>query len=147
MKNILNENESIYFNFIDRLNNQFRSNILSGFYFEDYIREFSYRYSLHENHIILTVNQPIGECEPIKPIFGTMVVRRGEMTKTIYYNNNTREIEYIEANVKAYNNCISYGSYSSYSYILSKVDLDLINNNIDELIEYLEENSNVIIND
>lgn len=132
-----------YLTIVHRMRSVLSLGVLSGFYFNFYFNEidikeeFKYSFSINDQYLIFSVEQPIGEIYSYPVSSDPALIRRGIVTKEIHFNMNTCEIDYVKANVQTYSYPEFYGLLYQYSYELTKVNSISIDQKIADLKEYI----------
>lgn len=116
-----------------------REGFLGGLYIEKLRDKFEYKFTLTKNYIIFSVKQPYGI--PGNSLPYEAITPNGKFVKKIYFNINTFQIDYVKTKANIYNNLIFLGIETKYSYVLSRVEMNFINSQIEQLKQYTKENA------
>lgn len=116
-----------------------KEGLLGGLYNENLCEKFEYKFTLTKNYIIFKVKQPYGFPESDLPT--EAIKPNGKFVKEIYFNIKTFQIDYVKTKANIYHNLFKPNLQMKYFYVLSRVDLDLVNSDIEKLKQYTKENT------
>ncbi len=116
-----------------------KEGLLGGLYNENLCENFEYKFILTKNYIIFKVKQPYGFPESYLPT--EAIKPNGKFVKEIYFNINTFQIDYVKTKADIYHNLFKPNLQMKYFYVISRVDMDLVNSDIEKLKQYTKENT------